>query len=64
MIDTQYTASPVCPWCGQVVRDAYEIRPGEAEWDEVIECGKCGRNFMCSQTIQIYYYTSKPKVDH
>ena len=64
MSDTQYTLDPVCPWCGHILRDAQEICPGKTEWDEVVQCDFCGRTYCCSQTVQTYYCTSKPKVDH
>ena len=57
-IYTDFTPSPVCPYCGHVERDAWEIDFGSSETATVF-CGACGRGYVVLQHISITYTTSK-----
>lgn len=57
---TDFTDQPVCPHCGHVDRDAWEIDFGPSvEGDAEVTCGDCGEYFNCSRTAIIYYSTDK-----
>jgi hypothetical protein len=58
--DTQFTDEPVCPYCGHVHRDAWEINFGPGlEGDTDIWCGECGEQMHCSRSVAVSYSTSK-----
>ena len=41
-IDTKHTRNPICPYCGNVERDAWEIDFGPyGEGDTEIDCCRC-----------------------
>lgn len=53
-------ATPVCPHCGQIERDAWEIDfGGGAEGDAEVTCGSCGEDYHVCREIDVYY-TSSP----
>ena len=57
----QRTTSPVCPHCGHVERDAWEIDFGPgAEGDAVHTCGGCDEEYSIYRTVDVYYNTEKP----
>lgn len=50
------TAEPVCPYCGHVYTDAWEINFGPGlEGDTTLSCGSCGRDYQCSREVDVYY---------
>ena len=55
---TDYTREPVCPYCGHVERDAWEIDFGNSEIAE-FDCGSCGKTMVVIQSITVYYSTRK-----
>jgi uncharacterized Zn-finger protein len=54
-IDHEHTNEPVCPWCGHVARDSFEMR-GDGE---EVECGECGRLFTAFAEMVRYWTTYK-----
>ena len=60
-LDTYYTTFPICPYCGNVDRDAWEIQPEESEFDGTTECGNCGKEMKISRHCQITYCTEAIK---
>jgi hypothetical protein len=56
-IETDRTDEPVCPYCGHVMRDAWEIERDDA----VVTCegDGCGRDYHCSRYTTVTYTTSK-----
>ena len=57
--DTDYTREITCPYCGYVFSDSWEYGPGDLEWDEDIDCGRCEKTFHASKTVSIDYSTRK-----
>lgn len=52
---------PVCPHCGHVERDAWEIDFGPGlDGDTVHTCGSCGEEYEVSREVTVYYSTRKP----
>jgi hypothetical protein len=41
--DCRWTKKPVCPYCGDVIDDWYELDIDNREID--VECGDCGKNY-------------------
>lgn len=42
---------PVCPWCGEIHQDYFDMNDGEQE------CQECGKPFIV-ETIREYYFTT------
>lgn len=59
-IDCEYQPHIVCPYCGYVHQDSWEIDDGTSECLEV-ECGNCELEFDVTVDRSVDY-TSKPKV--
>ena len=58
--DTSLTASPVCPHCGHVERDAWEWNFGAGlEGEHTGECNSCGETFKTEREVSVYYTTTK-----
>lgn len=56
--DTHLTDEPMCPYCGHVEEDAWEIDFGPGiEGDTETSCNECGRNYQVSRTCTVYYST-------
>jgi len=57
-IETIHTKEPVCPYCGHVQRDAWELNLGPGlEGDGEMDCGECERSFVVSRYCDITYKT-------
>ncbi len=54
---TQHTEQPICPHCGHVERDAWEIDFGGYEGDTETACGSCGRDYFVSRHCSVTYST-------
>lgn len=54
-IDHKYTANAVCPYCGYVHLDSWEIPD---EWTEHT-CHRCSRDFGFERIITVTYSTYK-----
>lgn len=50
---TDYTEVPICPWCGHLHRNGWEMEEGENE------CGKCNKKYMLRRETVVMYCTSK-----
>lgn len=55
--ETKYTDRPVCPYCGHVERDAWEIPEHATEHD----CASCGETMFIQRHVSVSYSTG-PKV--
>jgi hypothetical protein len=51
--DTEYTGEVVCPWCGYVYGDSFEIEEGDRE------CSDCGHKFEVERHVIVEYSTAK-----
>ena len=60
-IDLLYNQEPVCPHCGEVYNDAWEINFNSCECNEVT-CSSCGRDFVVCRDVSITYSTYKKNV--
>lgn len=55
--EVKHEADPVCPYCGHVVRNAWDLDFGdgaEGTIDE-FECSECGENYYLSRGIAVSY---------
>jgi predicted RNA-binding Zn-ribbon protein involved in translation (DUF1610 family) len=65
MSDTRNTSQPVCPNCGHVERDAWEINFGPGiEGDAEVTCNACGEDYHCERDAIITYTTRKKDPTH
>jgi len=54
------TPQPVCPHCGHVEHDAWEMNFGDGlDGDGTFSCASCGDDFFCSREVTVYYTTAK-----
>lgn len=61
----EYTPAPVCPHCGHVMRDAWELPIDGPEGECEADCGECDKPFIVSRQITVYYSTqTAPKKDN
>lgn len=51
--ETKFTGQCVCPWCGYVQSDAWEMGEGTHE------CGNCERSFEMSRDVDVTYSTKR-----
>ena len=57
-LDTKFTDAPVCPYCGNVEHDAWEINFGpDLEGYTEVSCGSCGEDYFCSRNVSVSYST-------
>ena len=54
--DTDYQDDPVCPHCGKIQSDAWELSDG-GEYD----CDHCEEDYVLSRHVEVTYSTSKTK---
>lgn len=56
---TEYVHDVICPYCGHVSSDSWELNRGEeGGWDQ--ECyGECGKTFRARRHVLIQYSTEK-----
>lgn len=60
MSDTEHRDDPICPYCGHVERDAWEIDLGPGiEGDGESDCVECGNTYLISRHATITYSTKK-----
>lgn len=55
-IDHRFTREIVCPYCGYVYTDSWEINSGEEDLDD-INCAHCDELFSCERNVIISYST-------
>lgn len=61
-MDTDMTDQPVCPHCGYVERDAWEIDFGPGmDGDTVHTCARCGEDYDLYRTVFVNYTSAKIK---
>ena len=54
-----YTHEPVCPYCGRVYGDAWEINfGGDMEGSTEITCGACEKDFSVDRHVEVTYSTT------
>ena len=51
-LDTWHEDEVICPWCGLIFADSWEMNDGEHECD-------CGKKFELEVIVERYYSTSK-----
>jgi len=57
--DTDWTDEMICPHCGYIVTEAWEIT-GSRESGEH-DCEECGKSFAWTENMTIRYTTTKGK---
>lgn len=55
--DTYYTDEVICPCCGYVYEDSWEIGRGEDIGN--IKCCECGETFFAERNYEVSYTTYK-----
>lgn len=58
-IDHECTDNAVCPYCGHVNKDSWEL-PGN---DDETQCGSCGKEYFYERSELITYYTYKKECE-
>lgn len=59
---TEMTTLPVCPYCGHVEQDAWEINFGPGlDGDTEVSCNSCGEDYFCERIVDVSYKSSKLK---
>jgi hypothetical protein len=61
--EVTYNIDPVCPYCGHVARDAWEIDFSDGMEGSIddFECGSCEKEFRLERHVRISYSSfSKP----
>lgn len=53
--DTRYTKNAVCPYCGCIINDSWELIGDSGE----INCDKCEKSFFYERYIEVTYNTMK-----
>jgi hypothetical protein len=55
-IHTEYKPYPICPYCGQEDRDAWEIDFDMGDTAESY-CGQCGLTYQVTRYVSVDYST-------
>ena len=50
-LDLKFNAQPVCPYCGHIRTDAWEINFGSLEGEAGIYCGECGKEYRVCREV-------------
>ena len=48
-----------CPYCGEICTDLWEWEPRQMECTEDCDCTSCGKTFVLTRTVDVYYETEK-----
>lgn len=57
-METYRTDNPICPYCGYITKDAWEINFGPGlEGDTMLSCDSCDKEYFCSRICDISYTT-------
>lgn len=59
MKDHEWSSDLICPHCGHVYHDAWELMDESGE----TECGECGRTYAWERHIMVRF-SSKAKATH
>ncbi len=54
--DTEHTFVPVCPYCGAIQRDAWEI-PFAGDEGIEMDCDRCGKPIWIERYVSVEYST-------
>jgi len=54
-IDTDHTAEPICPYCGNETADEFQLHNDEA----CVKCEECGEEFSVVRFLDVTYCTYK-----
>ncbi len=54
--ETKYLDNPICPYCGHIVKDAWEI-DFRINDDQETNCNQCGKDFLISRHLTVTYST-------
>lgn len=52
-----YNHDPICPYCGHLFTDAWDIRFDGEEVE--VDCGDCDSTFLITRDVEISYSTSR-----
>jgi hypothetical protein len=53
-------SKPICPHCGHVEQDAWEINFGPGlDGDTVACCNSCGEDYFLERIVSVYYKSAK-----
>ena len=56
------TPKPICPHCGHIEKDAWEINFGDMlDGDAEVTCNSCGEDYFCTRIVHVDYKTAKLK---
>lgn len=58
--DTEYQSQAVCPHCGSVNYDSWELFNEGDDEDTITQCGHCERLFHVSRIVEVTYTSVKP----
>ena len=57
-MDHEYTDYAVCPYCGYVDKDSWELNLGPGlDGDGDVSCNSCGKDFFVSRNVTVTYST-------
>lgn len=58
-VDLKFNEQPVCPYCGYIRQDAWEINFGSNLFDGEagIYCGECGKEYRVCREVEVTYST-------
>jgi hypothetical protein len=62
-IQHEYTPEPVCPHCGKVMSDAWELHIRGDGGTEEVDCGFCEEPITVTMHVSISYSTEKGEQD-
>ena len=54
--DLKFNSSPVCPYCGSEMTDAWELEMDDGDADDV-DCGVCCETYAVVCHVQVTYST-------
>lgn len=54
-IDHECTDNAVCPYCGHVDKDSWELPENDSE----TQCGSCGKEYFYERSVFVSYSTHK-----
>ena len=60
--ETEYTNEAVCPHCGQMLQNTWELFVGDTQMDDAEnfeDCERCGKPYMVKRNVNITYTTTK-----
>jgi len=58
-------SKPICPHCGHVEQDAWEINFGPGlDSDTVASCNSCGEDYFLERLVLVYYKSAKLKEEN